>query len=105
MTDWTVTGALGRAFRDGFRIIDGIDPERTANPMAVAMQQSETLRLATAAMVVRRDGSEFSAEDSLAYIHDCRGQVTGAMMVFSRRHSGAREIVAAVLFGISRLPG
>ena len=82
MTDWTVAEALGRAFADGFRIIDGTDPERTANPMAVATQQSKTLRLTMAAMGIRRDGFEFSTEDSVAHIHDRRGQVTGAMMAF-----------------------
>jgi hypothetical protein len=64
---------------------------RTAYPMAVAMQQSKTLRLTTVAMVVRHDGFEFSTEGSQARIHDRKGQVTGAMMDLSRRHLRARN--------------
>jgi diguanylate cyclase (GGDEF)-like protein/PAS domain S-box-containing protein len=82
MTGWTGADALGRAFGDVFRIIDGTDPEHTVNPMAVAMQQNKTVGLTVGAMLIRRDGSESAIEDSAAPIHDRRGQVTGAVMVF-----------------------
>src|SRR3984885_1428425 len=59
MTGWTSTEALGRAFGDVLRIIDGTNPEHTVNPMAVAMQQDKTVGLTVAAVLVRRDGSEF----------------------------------------------
>ena len=82
MTGWTGAEALGRAFGDVFRIIDSTNPEHTVNPMAIAMHQNKTVGLSGSCILVRRDGVEFAIEDSAAPIHDRRGQVTGAVMVF-----------------------
>jgi diguanylate cyclase (GGDEF)-like protein/PAS domain S-box-containing protein len=82
MTGWTGAEALGRAFGDVFRIIDGTNPEHTVSPMAVAMQLNKTVGLTAGATLVRRDGFESAIEDSAAPIHDRRGRVMGAVMVF-----------------------
>jgi diguanylate cyclase (GGDEF)-like protein/PAS domain S-box-containing protein len=82
MTGWTATEALGRSVGDVLRIIDGSNPEHTVNPMAVAVKQNKTVGLTAGAMLVRRDGSKSAIDDSAAPIHDRRGQVTGAVMVF-----------------------
>jgi diguanylate cyclase (GGDEF)-like protein/PAS domain S-box-containing protein len=82
MTGWTGAEALGRAFGDVFRIIDSTNPEHTVNPMTVAMQENKTVGLSASCTLIRRDGLEFPIEDSAAPIHDRRGQVTGAVMVF-----------------------
>jgi diguanylate cyclase (GGDEF)-like protein/PAS domain S-box-containing protein len=82
MTGWTGAEALGRAFGDVFRIIDGTNLDHTVNPMAAAMQQNKTVGLTVGAVLVRRDGFESAIEDSAAPIHDRRGEVTGAVMVF-----------------------
>jgi diguanylate cyclase (GGDEF)-like protein/PAS domain S-box-containing protein len=82
MTGWTGAEALGRAFGDVFRIVDGRNPEHTVNPMIAAMQLDKTVGLTAGAILVRRDGVESAIEDSAAPIHDRRGQVTGAVMVF-----------------------
>jgi len=82
MTGWTGAEALGRAFGDVFRIIDSTNPEHTVNPMTVAMQGNKTVGLGANCILIRRDGVEFPIEDSAAPIHDRRGQVTGAVMVF-----------------------
>jgi diguanylate cyclase (GGDEF)-like protein/PAS domain S-box-containing protein len=82
MTGWTGAEALGRAFGDVFRIIDSTNPEHTVNPMAVAMQLNKTVGLSGSCILIRRDGIESAIEDSAAPIHDRRGHVTGAVMVF-----------------------
>src|ERR1017187_6639807 len=82
MTGWTGAEALGRAFGDVFRIIDRVNPEHTVNPMTVAMQENKTVGLSANCILIRRDGIEFPIEDSAAPIHDRRGHVTGAVMVF-----------------------
>jgi diguanylate cyclase (GGDEF)-like protein/PAS domain S-box-containing protein len=82
MTGWTGAEALGRAFGDVLPIIDGTNPEHIVNPMAVAMQQNKSVALTAGAVLVRRDGLQSAIEDSAAPIHDRRGQVTGAVMVF-----------------------
>ena len=82
MTGWTGAEALGRAFGDVFHIIDSTNPEHTLNPMTVAMQENKTVGLSASCILIRRDGVEFPIEDSAAPIHDRRGHVTGAVMVF-----------------------
>jgi diguanylate cyclase (GGDEF)-like protein/PAS domain S-box-containing protein len=82
MTGWTGAEALGRAFGDVFRIIDRADPKHAVNPMTVAMQENKTVGLSASCILIRRDGIEFPIEDSAAPIHDRRGHVTGAVMVF-----------------------
>jgi diguanylate cyclase (GGDEF)-like protein/PAS domain S-box-containing protein len=82
MAGWPSAEAVGRPFSEVFRIIDSKNPERTVNPMAFAMEQNRTVGLGGSCILIRRDGIEFAIEDSAAPIHDRRGQVTGAVMVF-----------------------
>jgi diguanylate cyclase (GGDEF)-like protein/PAS domain S-box-containing protein len=82
MTGWPGAEAVGRAFIEVFRIIDTKNPEHAINPMLVAMQQDKTVGLSGNCVLIRRDGVESPIEDSAAPIHDRRGHVTGAVMVF-----------------------
>jgi diguanylate cyclase (GGDEF)-like protein/PAS domain S-box-containing protein len=82
MTGWLSAEALGRSFSEVFRIVDSTNPEHTVNPIAIAMQQNKTVGLSGSCILIRRDGIEFAIEDSAAPIHDRKGQVTGAVMVF-----------------------
>jgi diguanylate cyclase (GGDEF)-like protein/PAS domain S-box-containing protein len=82
MTGWSSAEALGQSFGEVFRIIDSTNPEHTVNPMAIAMEQNRTVGLNGSCVLIRRDGIEAAIEDSAAPIHDRRGQVTGAVMVF-----------------------
>jgi diguanylate cyclase (GGDEF)-like protein len=50
--------------------------------MALAIRQNKTVGLAPNCVLIRRDGVEAAIEDSAAPIHDRRGEVTGAVMVF-----------------------
>src|SRR5579859_6989883 len=82
MTGWSAAEALGRSFSDVFQVTNGAGAEHTTNPIALAMQENKTVGLAVGAMLIRRDGHQTAIEDSAAPIHDRRGQVTGAVMVF-----------------------
>jgi diguanylate cyclase (GGDEF)-like protein/PAS domain S-box-containing protein len=82
MSGWPSAEALGRPFSEVFRIIDGTNPEHTVNPMDIAMQQNQPVGLNDSCILIRRDGVESAIEDSAAPIHDRRGQVMGAVMVF-----------------------
>jgi diguanylate cyclase (GGDEF)-like protein/PAS domain S-box-containing protein len=82
MTGWPAAEALGRPFGDVFRIVDTTSAEHAANPMVVAMRENRTVGLAAGSTLIRRDGVQSAIEDSAAPIHDRRGRVTGAVMVF-----------------------
>jgi diguanylate cyclase (GGDEF)-like protein/PAS domain S-box-containing protein len=82
MTGWPSAEALGQPFGDVCRIINSTSPEHAVNPMAVAMQQNKTVGVAAGSLLIRRDGLQSAIEDSAAPIHDRRGRVTGAVIVF-----------------------
>ena len=50
--------------------------------MQLAVKKDQTVRLNSQCVLIRRDGSEASIEDSTAPIHSRKGQVIGAVMVF-----------------------
>jgi diguanylate cyclase (GGDEF)-like protein/PAS domain S-box-containing protein len=82
MTGWTSADALGRPSGDIFRFFNSASPERQINPLALAVREGRIVGLPAGSILVRRDGFESAVEDSAAPIHDRRGGVTGAVMVF-----------------------
>ena len=82
MTGWSCQEATGRPLTEVFQIIDGATREPVRNPMAQAVRENKTVGLNANCILIRRDGSESAIEDSAAPIHDRRGRVTGAVIVF-----------------------
>jgi diguanylate cyclase (GGDEF)-like protein/PAS domain S-box-containing protein len=82
MTGWSWKEANGRPLAEIFRIIDGATREPAPNPMAQAVSENRTVGLTANCILMRRDGTETAIEDSAAPIHDRRGRVTGAVIVF-----------------------
>ncbi len=82
MTGWQLDEAMGHSVEDVFKIVDATTHETIQNPMTLAIQQNRAMSLTPNCALVRRDGCEAGIEDSAAPIHDRRGQVTGAVMVF-----------------------
>jgi diguanylate cyclase (GGDEF)-like protein/PAS domain S-box-containing protein len=82
LTGWRADEAIGRPFVQVFQIIDVLDHRRAINPMASVIKANKALNLPEGSILIRRDGIESAIEDSTAPIHDRRGRVTGAVMVF-----------------------
>jgi diguanylate cyclase (GGDEF)-like protein/PAS domain S-box-containing protein len=82
LTGWPRSEAAGRPLEEVFRIIDSVTRESLPNPMALATRGDKTVGLTPNCVLIRRDGLEAAIEDSAAPIHDRRGQVTGAVIVF-----------------------
>ena len=82
MTGWPRAEGIGRPFMEIFHVVDGETRKLVENPMARAMRENKTVGLTPNSILIRRDGVEAAIEDSAAPIHDRRGQVTGAVMVF-----------------------
>jgi diguanylate cyclase (GGDEF)-like protein len=64
------------------RIIDGDTRQPALNPLSMAVLHNKTVGLSANCVLIRRDGYESAIEDTAAPIHDRRGQVTGAVIVF-----------------------
>jgi diguanylate cyclase (GGDEF)-like protein/PAS domain S-box-containing protein len=82
LTGWSLKQAMGRPLETVFQIIDAGTRQPAHNPMTQAIQDNKAGALVPNCVLVRRDGTESAIEDSAAPIHDRRGAVTGAVMVF-----------------------
>ena len=82
MTGWSRLEACGRPLQEVLRIIDGDTREPALNPLSMAVLHNKTVGLSANCVLIRRDGYESAIEDTAAPIHDRRGQVTGAVIVF-----------------------
>lgn len=82
MTGWSQQEAAGLPVEDVFRVVDADTRAAAANPMQRAIKENHTVDLAGNCLLIRRDGFEAPIEDSVAPIHDRRGNATGAVMVF-----------------------
>jgi diguanylate cyclase (GGDEF)-like protein/PAS domain S-box-containing protein len=82
MTGWTLQEAVGRPMAEALRLIDATSHETTPNPMEAAVARNQTVHLPPNCVLIRRDGFETPIEDSASPIHDCKGQASGAVIVF-----------------------
>ena len=82
MTGWRSDEAAGRPLEHVFQIVDGTTHEVSPNPMDLAVRLNTTVGTNATSVLIRRDGFESAIEESAAPIHDRRGHVTGAVMVF-----------------------
>ena len=82
LTGWSRKDATGHPLGDIFNLIDATTRKPIRNPMTLAIQTNQVVALGPNCVLVRRDGAEAAIEDSAAPIHDRRGAVTGAVMVF-----------------------
>ncbi len=82
MTGWSRQEAFGRPLQEVLQIIDGESREPALNPLAMAVLHNKSVGLSANSVLIRRDGHESAIEDTAAPIHDRRGRVTGAVIVF-----------------------
>jgi diguanylate cyclase (GGDEF)-like protein/PAS domain S-box-containing protein len=82
MTGWSCGEAQGKHLTEVFQIIDGATRQPSLNPMDLAIKTGRTVGLSANCILIRRDQTEISIEDSAAPIHDRSGLITGAVIVF-----------------------
>jgi diguanylate cyclase (GGDEF)-like protein/PAS domain S-box-containing protein len=108
LTGWTLADAVGHCLGDVFQIIDGSNREPLQSPMQAAVRENKSAKLPPNCVLIRRDGHEYAIEDSTAPIHDSRGKITGAVMVFhdvsAARAQTARLAYLAEHDGLTDLP-
>ncbi len=108
MTGWSRWEADGHPIEEVFRIVDAASRKSAENPMPVSIRHDKAMTLTPNCILIRRDGAEAPIEDSVAPIHDRRGQVIGAVMVF-RDVSLTRELTLRMSYlaqhdGLTDLP-
>jgi diguanylate cyclase (GGDEF)-like protein/PAS domain S-box-containing protein len=82
MTGWSRLEASGQPLAQVLRLIDGDSRDPAVSPLAMAILHNKAVGLSPHCILIRRDGHECAIEDTAAPIHDRRGRVTGAVIVF-----------------------
>jgi diguanylate cyclase (GGDEF)-like protein/PAS domain S-box-containing protein len=82
MTGWSQAEAQGQPFTTVFCLINGATREPLPSRMELAIEQNKPVGLPLDSVLIRRDGTEVSIEDSAAPIRDRGSQVIGAVIVF-----------------------
>lgn len=82
MTGWSLTDALGLPLEEVFTLINAETRKTPVNLIARALKSNAAVKLPANCLLVRRDGTEYPIEDSIAPIHNRNNEVTGAVIVF-----------------------
>ncbi len=87
--------ALGRPVSDVFQVVSAVTGEPLALPWAPVFSGGTLRELPANAVLVSRSGEKQAISGSVAPIHDHRGAVSGAVLVFGRAAEQAAEPNAA----------
>ena len=82
LTGWTLAGALMRPLIEVFNIINGYTHEKADNPVSRVLKEGVIVGLANHTILVKKDGTEVSIDDSGAPIKDPEGKIIGVVLVF-----------------------
>jgi diguanylate cyclase (GGDEF)-like protein/PAS domain S-box-containing protein len=82
MTGWSASEASGRPLQAVLKIIDADSRQPVRDPLAMAMRDDVATGLGANCLLIHRDGHESAIEDTATPIHDRKGQVIGAVIVF-----------------------
>ncbi|MBI3230351.1 MAG: EAL domain-containing protein [Burkholderiales bacterium] len=82
LTLWSREQANGHPFSEVFNIINADTRNAERNTVELVLQQKQTIGLPPDTILIKRDGSEASIEDSAAPINDLSGRQTGVVVVF-----------------------
>lgn len=82
LTGWNSVEVLLKPLSSVFRIIDETSREKREAPAARALHEKKLVTLPGPTLLVSRTGEERPIEDSMAPIHDARGQILGVVLVF-----------------------
>ncbi len=95
LTGWSQTEGYGKPFETVFAIINEYTRELVESPVQKVFETEEIIELANHTILISKDGSERSIEDTAAPIKDSFGNVIGVVLVFrdfSEKKEKRREI-------------
>ncbi|TVP44819.1 MAG: hybrid sensor histidine kinase/response regulator [Gemmatimonadales bacterium] len=82
LTGWSREDAMGRPLGEVFVIMNEYTREPSENPVDRVLRDGVTVALANHTILVRRDGTECSIDDSAAPIRDEDDEIAGVVLVF-----------------------
>jgi PAS domain S-box-containing protein len=82
LTGWKMDEASNKPIAEVFNIINETTREKVENPVDKVLQQGIICSLANHTILIRKDGTEISIDDSGAPIKDAKGITFGVVLVF-----------------------
>jgi len=82
MIGWSQKEAMGRPFKDVFRIVNQRTGQPRENPVDKVLSSGQIIDLANHTILIARDGTERSIADSAAPICDANSRIIGVVLVF-----------------------
>ncbi len=82
LTGWTLTEATALPSTEVFNIINERTRASVGSPITRVLREGIIVGLANHTLLVRKDGTEISIDDSGAPIRDARDRIVGAVLVF-----------------------
>ena len=82
LTGWPQNEAIGRPLPEVFQFVNERTRQPVENPALRALQQGTIVGLANHTLLIARDGTERSIDDSAAPMRDASGAMLGAVLVF-----------------------
>ena len=82
LTGWTESEALNRPLDQVFHIVNETTRLPVENPVVKVQRLQRIVSIGNHTILLRKDGSELSVDDSGAPIRNAAGQITGIVMVF-----------------------
>ena len=82
ITGWSREEADGCASHLIFNIVNGTTQRPATNPVKLVLESNKPKGLAADTVLIKRDGSQVSIEDSASPIRDKAGKLTGVVVVF-----------------------
>ncbi|TAK06218.1 PAS domain S-box protein [bacterium] len=82
LTGWSQKEATGRPLSEVFHIVNEQTRVRVENPALQAIQSGLIIGLANHTVLIAKDGTERSIDDSGAPIKDRKGNILGAVLIF-----------------------
>jgi PAS domain S-box-containing protein len=82
LTGWTTADARGVPLDQVFNIIDEGTRRPVESPVAKVIREGGIVGLANHTILLRRNGTELSIDDSAAPIRDSRGELAGVVLIF-----------------------
>jgi len=82
LTGWKFREAQNKPLTEIFNIINQYTRESIVSPVDLVLQNNSIYELANNTLLISRDGTEYSIEDSAAPIQDHQGHLIGVVVVF-----------------------
>src|ERR1051325_6982939 len=95
LTGWSFRDALSKPLSEVFKIINEQTREPVGNPVLQALDKGVVVGLANHSVLIAKDGTERTIDDSAAPIQTAESGVTGAVLVFrdiTERRAAQREL-------------